>query len=202
MVGVQDNKFKWRRDESDKLHMCWRYGWGSYMRSSTSRDYALNRIKSAFEGDRVPPTECAVTELVDETDTEAEIEPQPSADSHNETTEGAGKTDIVEFVPGDGDAGGSSEEDIHVVVDSPPKKLCRKMSAVSVDESESPPKKLRPGTAPPSAAGPPRLAAAASPRRPQAVDPAPPASPPPKKKPPAPQLALRWTRSCSCHLHT
>ena len=185
IAGGQDKQIKWSRDESDKLHMCWRYGWGAYIRAPTSRDYALNHIKSAFDQDRVPPTECAVTNL----DAVDEIESRPSADDGQlvacnvEMTEGTGKTDVVELVCDDGESSGSA---VVILDDSPPSSQCRrrlrqKMSdPVSVDESESPKKKIRSGTTPPSAAGRPRLAAAALPPRPQAADPAPPASPPPR----------------------
>ena len=189
IVAVQANKFKWCSDETDKLHMCWRYGWGCYMRASTSRDYALNRIKSAFEGDRVPPTKSASGSVVvaDDTDSGAESVVVASEENEDEEIEesASGSVDGVESASGNvvvADEEVIEEIEAEEIEDSSPKKLRRNISVVSVDESESPPKKLRPGTAPPSAAGPPRLAAAASPRRPQAVDPAPPASPPPKKK--------------------
>ena len=37
LKALKVKQYKWCRDESDKLHMCWRYGWGSYMRPEKPR---------------------------------------------------------------------------------------------------------------------------------------------------------------------
>ena len=47
--SVGYNKYKWARDEAEKIHMTWRYCWGNYKRGPSSRGYALNRIKACFD---------------------------------------------------------------------------------------------------------------------------------------------------------
>ena len=129
-----NRKRKWYFMEAEKLAMIWRYGWLSYKRGPPGRDYAMSRIKTAFEG------LAAVGRLPQEAEGAEEI---ATDDSDKDSDVDQCLAEVQQPSVGDDDV---------LVVDEPeppkpgPRRISKKMSdpiSIESDSPRKPPAELR-----------------------------------------------------------